>query len=213
MLGKVLRASTWADQVKPDSRHTLECDPNKFHFTADSDDRVFIVIADMAYPVRVAFELIQDLKQTITPKYGDKVLSVQEGGLDRDCSKLLKQIAEKFDDPAKSDKLSRVQDQVAGVTSVMQDNIKTVLASSEKLENIEEKSDGLSQQALVFKNQGVKLRKAMWWKNCKMKIMLAAVVILILTVLIVVIYINVKPSSSPAPAPAPAAPAPSPALL
>jgi hypothetical protein len=31
----------------------------------------------------------------------------------------------------------------------MQDNIKTVLASSEKLENIEEKSDGLSQQALV----------------------------------------------------------------
>jgi hypothetical protein len=78
MLGKVLRASTWADQVKPDSRHTLECDPNKFHFTADSDDRVFIVIADMAYPVRVAFELIQDLKQTITPKYGDKVLSVQE---------------------------------------------------------------------------------------------------------------------------------------
>lgn len=212
MLGKVLRASTWADQVKPDSRHTLECDPNKFHFTADSDDRVFIVIADMAYPVRVAFELIQDLKQTITPKYGDKVLSVQEGGLDRDCSKLLKQIAEKFDDPAKSDKLSRVQDQVAGVTSVMQDNIKTVLASSEKLENIEEKSDGLSQQALVFKNQGVKLRKAMWWKNCKMKIMLAAVVILILTVLIVVIYINVKPSSSPAPAPAPAAPTPSPAL-
>jgi len=212
MLGKVLRASTWADQVKPDSRHTLECDPNKFHFTADSGDRVFIVIADMAYPVRVAFELIQKLKQQMNP-YNDKVLTVQEGGLDGQCSKILKKLAENFDDPAKSDKLSRVQEQVAGVTSVMQDNIKTVLASSEKLENIEEKSDGLSQQALVFKNQGVKLRKAMWWKNCKMKLMLAAIVILILTVIIVAIYLSTSGGSSdtktvvvtnaPTPAPAP----------
>jgi len=213
MLGKVLRASTWADQVKPESRHTLECDPNKFHFQADSSDRVFIIIADMAYPVRVAFELIQELRSTITPQYGDKILSVPEGGLDSTCKKMLKEIAKKFDDPSKTDKLSRVQDQVAGVTSVMQDNIKTVLASSEKLENIEEKSDGLSQQALVFKNQGVKLRKAMWWKNCKMKIMLAAIVILILTVIIVAIYLSVGggdstktvivPAAAPTAAPAP----------
>ena len=44
----------------------------------------------------------------------------------------------------------------------MQENIKTVLASSEKLENIEEKSDGLSQQALVSQSvQGD--GKLIWW--------------------------------------------------
>ena len=78
MLSKVLRASTWSEQVLPDSRHTLECDPNKFHFTADNEDRVFIVIADMKYPVRVAFDLIQDLKNELVTKFGDKILTAQE---------------------------------------------------------------------------------------------------------------------------------------
>jgi hypothetical protein len=141
MLSKVLRASTWSEQVLPDSRHTLECDPNKFHFTADNEDRVFIVIADMKYPVRVAFDLIQDLKNELVPKFGDKILTMQEvraislstalsihfastnatasfffvplqNGLDKTCGKILQRLAEKFDDPSKVDKLAGVQAQV-----------------------------------------------------------------------------------------------------
>lgn len=78
MLSKVIRAPTWKTQVTPNGRHSLECDPNKFHFTMDNDELVFAAITAKDYPIRLAFQMIAAVQQEIVPKFGSKALTCKE---------------------------------------------------------------------------------------------------------------------------------------
>lgn len=78
MLAKVIRAPTWKTQVAPNGRHSLECDPNKFHFTMDNDELVFAAITAKDYPIRLAFQMIAAVQQEIVPKFGSKALTCRE---------------------------------------------------------------------------------------------------------------------------------------
>lgn len=78
MLSKVIRAPTWKSQVTPNGRHSLECDPNKFHFTMDNDELVFAAITAKDYPIRLAFQMIAAVQQEIVPKFGSKALTCRE---------------------------------------------------------------------------------------------------------------------------------------
>lgn len=78
MLSKVIRAPTWKSQVTPNGRHSLECDPNKFHFTMDNDELVFAAITAKDYPIRLAFQMIAAVQQDIVPKFGSKALTCRE---------------------------------------------------------------------------------------------------------------------------------------
>lgn len=78
MLAKVIRAPTWKAQVAPNGRHSLECDPNKFHFTMDNDELVFAAITAKDYPIRLAFQMIAAVQQEVVPKFGSKALTCRE---------------------------------------------------------------------------------------------------------------------------------------
>lgn len=85
MYAKVLRAPTWKTQVTPNARHSLDCDPNKFHFSMSNDELVFAVITVKSYPIRLAFQLIQALQQEFVPKFAHKALSCREVGTEIAC--------------------------------------------------------------------------------------------------------------------------------
>lgn len=81
MFSKVIRAPTWKSQVTPNGRHSLECNPNKFHFTMDNDELVFAAITAKDYPIRLAFQMITNVQQEIVPKFGSKALTCREVSL------------------------------------------------------------------------------------------------------------------------------------
>lgn len=54
-------------------------------------------------------------------------------------------------------------------------------------------SEDLQQQAGVFKKNAHDLKKRMWWKNLKMKLILGGVIIVIIGVIALVIWIATKP--------------------
>lgn len=54
------------------------------------------------------------------------------------------------------------------VKEVMVANIERVLERGEKIELLVDKTDNLNQQAFRFKKQSTYLRRALWWKNCKL---------------------------------------------
>ena len=115
-----------------------------------------------------------------------------QNGLDKTCGKTLQRLAEKWDDPSKVDALAGVQAQVNKTKQTMQTNIQTVLANTEKMENIDEKTNELSQQAQVFRDSGKRLRQAMWWKKCKWQLMLTFIVLVVLALIGVGIYLATK---------------------
>jgi len=52
-----------------------------------------------------------------------------------------------------------------------------VLERGERMELLVDKTDNLNQQAFQFKKKSTQLKRAMWWKNTKLMIMLIFVVL------------------------------------
>ncbi|XP_053326047.1 vesicle-associated membrane protein 4 [Spea bombifrons] len=85
----------------------------------------------------------------------------------------------------RNDKIRQVQNQVDEVIDVMQENITKVIERGERLDELQDKSESLSDNATAFSSRSRQLRRQMWWRDCKMKVIVAFVIILVLLVIIV----------------------------
>lgn len=61
----------------------------------------------------------------------------------------------------------------------MMDNIEKVLARGERIEDTVKKTDDLAHNALHFKKAGTSLKRAMWWKNIKLWIIIGVLVVIL----------------------------------
>ncbi|KAI8588579.1 hypothetical protein HDU87_006532 [Geranomyces variabilis] len=91
-----------------------------------------------------------------------------------------------------SSKAAHVQNQVNEVTAIMQDNINKVMQRGEHLDTLQDKTDDLQNSSLQFKRGANRVRKQMWWKDMKMKLILGSVIGAILIIIIVVIVQQTK---------------------
>ncbi|TPX66570.1 hypothetical protein SpCBS45565_g04391 [Spizellomyces sp. 'palustris'] len=91
-------------------------------------------------------------------------------------------------------KTAQVQNQVDEVIGIMHNNIEKVMARGERLDSLQNKTDDLQQGALQFKRGATKVRRQMWWKDLKLKLIIAAIVIVMLIVIIVPVVKSVQGS-------------------
>ncbi|CAJ0943075.1 unnamed protein product [Ranitomeya imitator] len=63
--------------------------------------------------------------------------------------------------------ISSVQNQVDEVIDVMQENITKVIERGERLDELQDKSESLSDNATAFSSRARQLRRQMWWRECK----------------------------------------------
>uniref|UniRef100_A0A8C4ZKY5 Vesicle-associated membrane protein 4 n=1 Tax=Gadus morhua TaxID=8049 RepID=A0A8C4ZKY5_GADMO len=61
----------------------------------------------------------------------------------------------------------RVQSQVDEVIDVMQENISKVIERGERLEDLQDKSESLSDNASAFSSRAKQLHRRMWWRDMK----------------------------------------------
>mmetsp|Transcript_8213 Transcript_8213/g.25708 ORF Transcript_8213/g.25708 Transcript_8213/m.25708 type:complete len:240 (-) Transcript_8213:53-772(-) len=158
-----------------------------WHIESDGAMWIYLAITGTTYPLRHAAGLLQDLRQTFAPK-ADKGLNARgEGVLNGDLQGKFARLCAQYDDLANVDQLHATLAKVETVKIVMQDSIELALANCVSLEAIDQKADELQSQAGMFKTRAKKLRSQMWWKKCKMQLLIAFVVIAIIGVLIVII--------------------------
>lgn len=87
-------------------------------------------------------------------------------------------------------KLNRLRNQVDDVVDVMKDNVSKVMERGDRLEDLQDKSDSLSSNSDMFRSRAKDLRKNMWWKNCRMKLLLALVIFIILCIIVIPIIMK-----------------------
>ncbi|XP_045194535.1 vesicle-associated membrane protein 4-like [Mercenaria mercenaria] len=87
-------------------------------------------------------------------------------------------------------KIGRLRGQVEEVVDVMKDNVTKVIERGDRLEDLQDKSDSLANNSDMFRNRAKALHKTMWWKNCKMRLIMAFVIILILSIIIIPIIVS-----------------------
>ncbi|XP_010147159.1 PREDICTED: vesicle-associated membrane protein 4, partial [Eurypyga helias] len=90
----------------------------------------------------------------------------------------------------RNDKIRHVQNQVDEVIDVMQENITKVIERGERLDDLQDKSESLSDNATAFSNRAKQLRRQMWWRGCKVKAIIALVAVILLLVIIVPVVLK-----------------------
>jgi hypothetical protein len=181
--------------MSPGKHYTFSVGQLAWHLISDDLGLIYILICALNYPQRCAHMCLEELQRTFVNKVGDKATTAKERSLDKTCNAMLKQIAQKYDNVAEIDKLSAVQKKVDAVKLVMQENVDIALQNCVKLERIEQQAEELQQQAGVFKRNANELKKKMWWKNLKMKLIIGFVILAILGIIIGVIVAQSKAAS------------------
>ncbi|KAI8810248.1 synaptobrevin, partial [Cladochytrium replicatum] len=81
-------------------------------------------------------------------------------------------------------KTVQVQRQVDEVVGIMQDNINKVMQRGEQLDTLQNKTEDLQNSSMQFRRGASRVRKQMWWKDMKMKLILGGVIAVIILVVI-----------------------------
>ncbi|KAL5504936.1 SNC2 [Sanghuangporus vaninii] len=82
-------------------------------------------------------------------------------------------------------RIDRLKNEVAEAQGVMRNNINLVREREDNLQNLQDKTDGLAVSAQSFRRGANKVRKNMWWKDMKMRIIIGIAIVIILIIIIV----------------------------
>lgn len=154
-----------------------------------------IVVTALDYPERLANQLAEKLRTAFSQKFKAQYGTAGEDQLSKSAKKCFEPICSQFDDPTAADKVAAVQKQAEAVSAVMADNVKVMLDNQGKLEDVEDKSHALKENAKAFKKSSTELKNQQWWRNIKFTIALAALVIVLIIAIVVPIVLKLKGSS------------------
>jgi len=84
-----------------------------------------------------------------------------------------------------SSKMADIQLALDDTTGIMKANIKKVADRGERLDSLQDKTDALATSAQGFRRGANRVRKNMWWKDMKMRIIIGTAITVILIIIIV----------------------------
>ncbi|KAL5996057.1 hypothetical protein ACLOJK_026130 [Asimina triloba] len=150
----------------------------------------YCVVAKETVGKSVSIAFLERLKSDFKKRYGGgKADTAMAKSLNKEFGPVIKEHMQYVIDHAEEiGKLQQVKAQVSEVKNIMMENIDKALDRGEKLDVLQDKTEDLrSQVAQSFKKQGTKIRRKMWYKNMKIKIVVLGVLLL----LVLVIWLSV----------------------
>ncbi|KAF8816425.1 synaptobrevin [Phlegmacium glaucopus] len=82
-------------------------------------------------------------------------------------------------------KTAAIQAQIDDTVGIMKNNIAKVAERGERLDSLQDKTENLAVSAQGFRRGANRVRKNMWWKDMKMRIIIGAAIAIILIIIIV----------------------------
>jgi len=82
-------------------------------------------------------------------------------------------------------KTAAIQAQIDDTVGIMRENITKVAERGERLDSLQDKTDNLAVSAQGFRRGANRVRKNMWWKDMKMRIIIGAAIAIIIVIIVV----------------------------
>ncbi|SBT80170.1 SNARE protein, putative [Plasmodium malariae] len=126
-------------------------------YTSKENNISVLVLSTKAYPLRIAFGLIDNTQKLFRQKCRGRFENItQDLKEDMLFHEELNELLKKYQNPSEADKLSRVQKDLDEVKDVMLKNIEDLLQRGEKLDDLMKKSQDLSNSSYQFYRQAKK---------------------------------------------------------
>ncbi|BFZ01785.1 hypothetical protein BsWGS_04824 [Bradybaena similaris] len=118
------------------------------HVYVRSDNLAGVVIADHEYPQRVAHTLINK----VLDEFPDKCPKAQWSSVKENEAPFpeLEGYLQKYQNPREADAMTKIQSELDETKIILHNTIEAVLQRGEKLDDLVEKSEGLSMQSKTF---------------------------------------------------------------
>ncbi|PWN28633.1 synaptobrevin [Jaminaea rosea] len=91
---------------------------------------------------------------------------------------------------AGNNKTAHIQAQIDETVGVMRDNIQKVNERGENLSDLQGKTDNLAVSAQGFRRGANRVRKQMWWKDAKMRIIIIIGIVILLCIIVIPIAVK-----------------------
>ncbi|PPR07870.1 hypothetical protein CVT24_005607 [Panaeolus cyanescens] len=82
-------------------------------------------------------------------------------------------------------KTAAIQAQIDDTVNIMKDNIVKVTERGEGIDQLQNKTENLAASAQTFRKGANRVRKNMWWKDMKMRIIIGAAIAIIIVIIVV----------------------------
>ena len=164
----------------------VQTDNFRVVYGADREGLCAAVVTNVAYPSRVAIQMLQELYTNVMAATGSvDIAEIPTLGLDQKAKTILSAICKKYDNLVSVDKVSELHQKVQLVTDEMDQNLARVLQNVDTAESMEKRSAELTQGATVFQTNARKLKRQMACKNLKLNLLIGSIVILVLVGILV----------------------------
>mmetsp|Transcript_8636 Transcript_8636/g.21769 ORF Transcript_8636/g.21769 Transcript_8636/m.21769 type:complete len:232 (+) Transcript_8636:56-751(+) len=185
---KVLKSGN----LKPKSQLTVTIDQTigTLHLASGEAD-VIAVITAPNYPRRLAFKLLEEIRAKVDdciPAEG--VAGASKEGEYAKHLPWLREACLRYEDLGAVDKLTAVGAQVDEVKAVMEGNINKMLDNQESVNAVEDKSEQLRAGAQQFQRRSDHVKRMMWWRLVKLKLIFGTLILCILGYILIPIIIN-----------------------
>ncbi|KAE8214401.1 hypothetical protein CF319_g5004 [Tilletia indica] len=85
---------------------------------------------------------------------------------------------------------AQIQSQIDDTIGVMRDNINKVNERGENLNSLQDKTDTLAISAQGFRRGANRVRKQMWWKDMKMRIIIGVGILILVCIIVIPIVVK-----------------------
>lgn len=166
--------------TRNDGKTTITAASCKYHCMVENGI-IFVCAAATDFPARSCFGYLTEIKdQFHNDNYASRAVMARDHEFDSEFRNVLMKQMEKFSKPVGNDNVTALQSQVQEVKGVMAQNIEKVIQRGERLDDLVDKTDELNAASATFQKTATRIRKKYWWKNTKMKIIIAIVVFIII---------------------------------
>ncbi|CAH8264563.1 unnamed protein product [Arabidopsis lyrata] len=167
------------------NKFTYNDDGHTFNYLVENGFTYCVVAVESAER-EIPMAFLERVKEDFNKRYGGgKAATAQANSLNREFgSKLKEHMQYCMDHPDEISNLAKVKAQVSEVKSAMMENIEKVLDRGVKCDFLVDKTENLRTEAQDFRTQGTQMRRKMWFKNMKIKLIVVAIIIALILIII-----------------------------
>ena len=169
---------------KYDERNKVSSKNENYYFIQYKPDLLYIILANNQYPERLVFELIEKIHaDKIAEMVNDETRELNPSG-----RQALKALVDSYQEVKNKNKIAEIQASVDLVKDDIKKNINKMVKNLEDVEDLQNKSDNLRNEAKIYNDNSVTLRKVTWWQNFKLWIIIGGIILIIIAIILICIF-------------------------
>ena len=172
--GKLKEKMTQAN-LKPNERKKIVGKIGNWICECDSNGVLYLccVAPEPEYPERLGYAYINELRKAVTEI--NNYFSMSPSELTKIFYGTFEKLSKKYNNPASFDSLYSVNSKVDTAIAKSEQLTKDALANQQDMRALESRSANLLTEAKDFNENADELRKVMYWRNMKLKMMISMV--------------------------------------